>query len=138
MRLLGIETDLQDVKTWLPRAHHILDSEGGHDAGAAKLIRRLAFDFEGEDIAIFVSTLSVGHPDQDKLKGIVLSKLAATADDPVARKSHVEEQLRQLDTVGSDLRKALKESVATNQQQLTLTRQVLDANVRSSAALAGC
>ena len=135
LRLLGIETDLQDVKTWLPRAHHILDSEGGHDAGAAKLTRCLTFDFEGEDIAIFVSTLSVGHPDQDKLKGLVLSTLAATADDPVARKSHVEEQLQQLDSVVSDLRKALKESVATNQQQLTLTRQELDATVRSSAAL---
>ena len=58
LRLLGIETDLQEVKTWLPRAHHILDSEGGHDAVAAKLIRGLVFDFDGEDIAIFVSTLS--------------------------------------------------------------------------------
>ena len=135
LRLLGIETDLQEVKTWLPRAHHILDSEGGHDAVAAKLIRGLVFDFDGEDIAIFVSTLSVGHPDQDKLKDIVLSTLAATADDQVALKSHVEEQLRQLDTVVSDLQKALEESVATNQQQLTLTRQALDTNVSARVAL---
>ena len=53
----------------------------------------------------------------------------------MALKSHVEEQLRQLDTVVSDLQKALEESVATNQQQLTLTRQALDTNVSARVAL---